>query len=201
MGDTLIAVFAVGLFECQTLEHFLHFPSLALYKFKYLFFEKFLEARRRDADVYLVVNLNGNARAVAFTYAKAAAKHYFILKISFFNGFPKKLHYLLRAFKVAGASNTNLNDHHILYLSKNFFCKEISYRFGGYGIEFVVNRYANAFLASAHAERAAKVYFIFNLVLSNKLLELLYYLARAFDVARATDTYCNFHFIYPLSYS
>ena len=60
-------------------------------------------------------------------------------------------------------------------------------------MEFVINRYTNAFLAFAEAKRTAKIYFILNLVLCNELLKFFYYLARAFDVARASDAYRYFY--------
>ena len=94
---------------------------------------------------------------------------------------------------MASTSNTYLNYYHNLYFRQNFFLEEICYCVGGNGIKIVVNGYANAFLASAHAERAAKVYFILYLVLCNKLLELFYYLAGAFDMAGAADTYSYFY--------
>ena len=66
-------------------------------------------------------------------------------------------------------------------------------------MEGVIYRYTYALLALTHAEGAAELYLITEIVLSYQILELLYYLTRALDVAGATDTNCNFkHNILPL---
>jgi hypothetical protein len=66
-------------------------------------------------------------------------------------------------------------------------------------MEGVIDRYAYALLTLAHAESAAKFYFIAEIILGNQILKLLYYLARTLDVAGASNTNCNFkHNILPL---
>jgi hypothetical protein len=66
-------------------------------------------------------------------------------------------------------------------------------------MEIVVNRYANALLALTEAEGSAKLNLFFKSVLRNQLLKTFNYVARALDVARASDTYCYFHKITPLN--
>ena len=86
----------------------------------------------------------------------------------------------------------------ILHLCQYFVCEELAYCFGSNGVEGIVYRYANAKLAFAHAKCAAELYFVAKVVFGNQTLQLLYYLTRAFDVAGATDTNCNFkHFVLP----
>ena len=66
-------------------------------------------------------------------------------------------------------------------------------------MEGVVDRYANALLALAHAEGAAQLYLFAQIVLRDQTLELLNDLTGALDVAGASDTNCNFnHIIFPL---
>jgi hypothetical protein len=65
-------------------------------------------------------------------------------------------------------------------------------------MEGVVDRNAYALLALTHAEGATQLYLLTEIVLGNQILELLDYLARALDVAGATDTNRNFqHNILP----
>jgi hypothetical protein len=66
-------------------------------------------------------------------------------------------------------------------------------------MEGVIYRYTYALLTLAHAEGAAKLYLIAEIILGNQILKLLYYLTRTLDVAGASDTNCNFkHNILPL---
>ena len=66
-------------------------------------------------------------------------------------------------------------------------------------MEGVIYRYTYALLTLAHAEGAAKLYLITEIVLGYQILKLLYYLTRTFDVTGASDTNCNFkHKILPL---
>jgi hypothetical protein len=66
-------------------------------------------------------------------------------------------------------------------------------------MEGVIDRYAYALLTLTHAEGAAKLYLITEIVFSDQILKLLYYLTRTLDVAGASDTNCNFnHIIIPL---
>ena len=63
-------------------------------------------------------------------------------------------------------------------------------------MELVVNSYTYALLAVAHAEGAAEINLLANVILSDELLKLSYYLARALDVTGATDTYCDFKHLF-----
>lgn len=65
-------------------------------------------------------------------------------------------------------------------------------------MEIIVNRYANALLTFTHTEGAAKLDLVAEVVVGNKLLKLLYDLSGSFNVARAADTYCDFHCFYLL---
>jgi len=67
-------------------------------------------------------------------------------------------------------------------------------------MEGVVYRYTYSLLALSHAEGAAKLYLVTEIVLGNQILKLLYYLTRALDVAGASDTNCDlYHNYIPLS--
>ena len=67
-------------------------------------------------------------------------------------------------------------------------------------MEGVIYRYTYALLTLAHAEGAAKLYFIAEIILGYQILKLLYYLARALDMAGATYTNCDLkHIFLPLS--
>ena len=50
-------------------------------------------------------------------------------------------------------------------------------------MKIIVNGNANALLALSHTEGAAKLNFVAEIVLRDKVLQLLYHLARALDVA------------------
>jgi hypothetical protein len=64
-------------------------------------------------------------------------------------------------------------------------------------MEVVIYRNTNTLRTFAHAEGAAQLNLIAQFVLGNQILELLNNLARAFDVAGATDTNRNFkHDVY-----
>jgi hypothetical protein len=66
-------------------------------------------------------------------------------------------------------------------------------------MEGIVYRNANALLALTHAEGSAKLNLLTEIVFRNKILKLLYYLARTLNVAGATDTNRDFkHNILPL---
>lgn len=60
-------------------------------------------------------------------------------------------------------------------------------------MEGVVNGDANALLALSHTEGAAQFYLVTQIVLRDKILQLLYYLSRTLDVAGGADTYGYFH--------
>ena len=69
-------------------------------------------------------------------------------------------------------------------------------------MEGVIDRYAYALLTLAHAEGAAKLHLITEIVFSDQILKLFYYLTRTLDVAGASDTNCNFkHDILPHNYN
>ena len=87
----------------------------------------------------------------------------------------------------------------ILYLRQNFLCKELLHSVGGDRVEGVVYGYAHALLAVTHAEGAAQLDLVADVVLGNEVLKLCYDLARALDVAGATDTNCDFQHTFVLS--
>jgi hypothetical protein len=148
--------------------------------------------------VNVIIDLYRNADAVALADAKATGKYNLILDVIFFNRAFKQFYNLRGALQVTGGSHTNLNEQHNLHLCQNLVCEELANGFGSYRMEGVVNGYANAHLAFTHAKGTAKLYFIGKIVFGNQILQLLYYLARALDVAGATDANCNFkHFILP----
>ena len=59
-------------------------------------------------------------------------------------------------------------------------------------MEGVIDRYADALLALAHAEGAAQLNLVSKVIFGDQILELLDDLAGALDVAGASDTICNF---------
>ena len=59
-------------------------------------------------------------------------------------------------------------------------------------MEGIVNGYANTLLALTHTEGAAELYLLTKIILSDEILKLLYYLARALDMAGATYTHSYF---------
>ena len=81
----------------------------------------------------------------------------------------------------------------ILYLCQDLFCKEFLYGFGRDRVEHLIHGYADALLALTHAEGAAQLYLIANVMLGNELLKRGNDLAGALNVAGATDTNDNFH--------
>ena len=76
--------------------------------FEYVLVEEFLEILSRYTDVNIVVYLNGNAYSIAFSNAKATRKNNLVFKMIFGDGAFKKLHYLLRSFKMAGRAYADL---------------------------------------------------------------------------------------------
>ena len=87
----------------------------------------------------------------------------------------------------------------VLYLCENFVIEELNNVLGGYGVEGVVYGYTYTLLALTHAEGAGKLNLFAKVVVRDKLLKLLYYLAGALNVAGATDTNCDFkHSVLPL---
>jgi hypothetical protein len=60
-------------------------------------------------------------------------------------------------------------------------------------VERTVNADAYSLLTIAKTEGAAELHLVLNVVLADQLLELLHNLTGAFDMTRASDTYCNFH--------
>ena len=85
----------------------------------------------------------------------------------------------------------------VLYLCENFVIEELCNAFGSYGMKGVIYGYAYALLALAHAEGTGKLNLFAKVVVRDKLLKLLYHLARALDVAGASNTNCDFkHNVY-----
>jgi hypothetical protein len=167
---------------------------------KDVFLKKFSEVVSRNADVNVVVDLHGHADAVALSDAEAAGKHDLVLNTVLLHCRLKKLDDILRALEVAGRADANLYEQHFLHLCKNLLSEELTNALGGDRIEGVVHRYANTLLALAHAEGAAKLHLVTELVFGNQILKLFYYLTGALDVAGASDTNCNFkHIILPLN--
>ena len=66
-------------------------------------------------------------------------------------------------------------------------------------MEGIIDRYTYALLALAHAEGAAKLYLVAEIVFSDQILKLLYYLTRTLDVAGASDTSSSFKHIFYFS--
>ena len=81
----------------------------------------------------------------------------------------------------------------ILYLSQHFVGEECLYGFGRDRVEGVVYGDADALLALAHAEGAAKLHLVAQVMLGDETLDLSHDLARALDVAGAADANGNFH--------
>ena len=76
-------------------------------------FKEFAEVLNVNANVNVVVYLHGNANAVALTDAEATVKYYLVLKAVVSNRLLQQLNNILRALKVTGRANANLNDNHI----------------------------------------------------------------------------------------
>ena len=169
--------------------------SLIPFVFDYvkdLLFEEFSEIVSGDTDVNVIVDLHGHTDAIALSDAEASGKHDLVLDVMLLNGALKQLHDFLRAAKVAGGADANLNEYHGLYLGKHFGVEEIGNGIGGNGEEGVVDGNANTLLALAHAEGSAEIYLVADVVFGDQLLELLDDLARALDVAGASDTNSDF---------
>ena len=80
-----------------------------------------------------------------------------------------------------------------LKLCQNFFVEKF---FGGFRrqrMKRVVEKHADAFLASAEAKGAGKLDLVFQIVLGNLFLKQLNYLPRALDMAGTSDTNSDFH--------
>ena len=141
----------------------------------------------------IIVNLYGNADAVALSDTEITGKRNLVLKMIFLYGFLQKLHNFGRAFKMAGATHANLNDH-ILHLSLNAVLEELINSLRGNGVELLVDGHAYALLALADAEGAAHLNLITEVILSDESLKALYNESGTFDVAGTADTNNNFHF-------
>ena len=162
--------------------------------------EKFLEIISCHAYVHVIVYLYGYTNAVAFANAKATCKNNLVgLNFVFRKGAFKKLNYILRALEMTGRANANLNYEHSLYPCKNFVLEEFLYGVGANRVNGILDGYAHALLAHAHAEGAAKLNLFSKVVFRNEILKLLYHLARALDVTGASDTYCYFKHIFYLT--
>ena len=153
--------------------------------------KEFSEILSRYTHVNIIVYLHGNTDSVTLSDTKATRKHYLILDTVLGDGILHKLNYFLGAFKMAGRTYTDLNKQHFLHPCQNFFGEEFLNGFGRNGEKLLVYGYANTLLALAHAEGAAKVYLISYVVICDKLLDSLNYLARALYMAGASDTYCD----------
>ena len=70
--------------------------------------EKFSEIFSCNAYVDIVVYLNGNAFAVAFSNAEATGKHDVVFDIVFLDCSLEKLYDILRALKMASGADTDL---------------------------------------------------------------------------------------------
>ena len=81
----------------------------------------------------------------------------------------------------------------ILYLRQNFLCKEFLHGLGRDGVEVIVYGDANALLTMTHAEGAAQLHLVTEVVLGNEALKLRYDLTGALNVAGAADANGNFH--------
>ena len=159
-------------------------------------FEEFAEVLHVNANVNVIVYLHGNANAVALTDAEATVKYYLVLKAVVSNRLLQKLNNILRALKVTGRAYANLYYNHFLYPRKHRFLKEAVNAVGSNRINLVLNAYANAHLALAHAEGTGKLNLVAERLFRNKSLKSLNNLARALDMAGAADAYCDFHVFY-----
>ncbi len=147
----------------------------------------------------IIVDLNRDTDTVALTDAEAAGKYDLILYVVLGQGLLEQLNDLLRALQVAGGSDTNLNEYHILHLGQNGICEELCCALRCDGIEIIVDGDTNTLLALTHAEGAAEIDLVADVVLGDQSLKLFYHLAGAFDMAGATDTNCDFkHDMLPL---
>ena len=161
--------------------------------------EKLLEIFLGHADVNVVIDLNGHARAVAFSDAEAAGEDHLILQPVRGNGIPEQIHDILRALEMAGASDTNLNDQHGSQLPQDFLVEKVRSGVGRNRMEGIIHAHAHALLAISHAEGAAKLHLVRNVVAGDQALQLFNDLTRALDVTGASDTYSDFdHDFVPL---
>jgi len=82
VADALVTIFTVGFFQCQT---FWHVPLLPFVfdDVEYIFGEEIPEIIAGDADVDVVVHLNGYADTVALADAKASHQHHFVFQMIF----------------------------------------------------------------------------------------------------------------------
>ena len=67
-------------------------------------------------------------------------------------------------------------------------------------MEGVIDRYTYASLAIAHAEGASKLDLVAEIVLCDQALKLCYYLAGAFNMTGASDTYSDLNHKWILSF-
>ena len=81
-----------------------------LYRIENVFIKKFSEIFFCYTYVNVVVYLHGNTDAVALSDTEAAGKDYLVLEVIFLYCLFEETDYILRSFKVAGGSYTNLNE-------------------------------------------------------------------------------------------
>ena len=94
---------------------------------------------------------------------------------------------------MAGATDTNPNDHIRLHLCFDLILEEVHHGVGGDGEEGVVHRDADALLATAQAEAAGQFDLVAQIILADELLQVLYDLTGTLDVTGTADTYRDFH--------
>jgi hypothetical protein len=151
--------------------------------------------------VDLIVHLDSHAVSVTLSDAEAAGKNNIVFNVIFCNCALKKPNNCFGALEMAGRANTNLNDQHIfLYLCGNFVLKKLTDGLGRNGVELLVYHNANALLAIAKAESAAKLNLIAKVIIGDQTLKLFNDLTGTFDVAGTSDTYCNLHKTNPRIY-
>ena len=86
-----------------------------LYYLENVLIKELSEVLSGNANVNVIIHLNGNSDTVALSDAEATGKHNLVLKMMFLNSILHKFHNILRALQVAGGADTNLNEHHSAY--------------------------------------------------------------------------------------
>jgi hypothetical protein len=168
-------------------------PHFSLDNVKDIGLKEFSEILGCDANVNVIIDLNGNANGVTLADTEAARKNNVILNVMLLYSIFKQFNNRLGSLNMTGGSHAYLDDQHSLHLGKNFACKESVNTVGGNGVNLLVNHHAYTLLAIAKTECSAKIYLVANVMLCDKLLKSLNNLTRTLDVTGTTDTNCDFH--------
>ena len=73
--------------------------------------KKLFEILFGDADVNLIIDLQGHTNAITPADAKASGKCNLIFQMMIFHGLLQQLHNLRGTLEMTGATDANLNDH------------------------------------------------------------------------------------------